>query len=307
MFQKDAQHIKVGLFVFIALAVCLFFIFMIGAEKKVFQDQYVLKTTFSDISGLRVGAPVQLAGVTIGYVDNISFPKDLMKKNIEVVMRLSEKYKDRIREDSEATINTQGLLGDKFIFLSVGSADQPEIPNKGNIQSKEVVGLFALAAKGGDLLDNLEKITKTIADVFNDLEQDEGGIRQIVNSIQNILQETEKGHGLVHALIYDPEGQTILNNLSASMSSLRSVLSDSATDPNNRNRFGSIVHNLHEASENINDITLKINRGEGSVGGLINDPTIYNEIRELFGKANRNSLFKTVVRATLQQNDKVLK
>ncbi len=307
MFQKDAQHIKVGFFVFIALAVCFFFIFMIGAEKKVFEDRYILKTTFSDISGLRVGAPVQLAGVTIGYVDNIHFSKDLMEKKIEVTMRLSEKYKNRIRQDSEATINTQGLLGDKFIFISVGSADQPEIPNKGNIQAKEVIGLFALAAKGGDLLKDLQKITKTIADVLDDVEQDEGGIRQIIKSVQSILKETETGHGLIHALIYDPEGQQILNNLSGSMKSLRSILSDSANDPNRKKRYGSIVHNLNEASKNINDITLKINRGEGSVGGLINDPTIYNEIRELFGKANRNSLFKTVVRATLQQNDKVLK
>jgi phospholipid/cholesterol/gamma-HCH transport system substrate-binding protein len=65
-----------------------------------------------------------------------------------------------------------------------------------------------------------------------------------------------------------------------------------------------MVANLDEMSANLNEISEKIKRGQGTLGGLITDPTIYNEIRSLFGKVNRNSLFKTVVRTTLEENEK---
>lgn len=297
MLTKEVRHIRVGIFVFLSLAVAAFIIFMIGSEKRVFETRFMLKSTFDDISGLRVGAPVQLAGVRVGFVDDIRFPKDLMKKTIEVILGVSKKYQKRIREDSVASINTQGLLGDKFVFISIGSAEEPIIPDGGVIKTKEAVGLFDLAEKGGEILESVSK-------VFGDIAEGEGDIKDSITAIRNILTEAEKGKGLIHALFYDPRGEQILGNLSASMASLRGLLGQTAVGDERRGKVKNIAQNINKAAYNLGQITEKINRGEGTLGGIINDSSIYNDIRSIFGKANRNALFKTVVRATLEENEK---
>jgi phospholipid/cholesterol/gamma-HCH transport system substrate-binding protein len=304
MRTKEAQHVRVGVFVFLSLAVAAFIIFMIGSEKQVFESRYTLKCTFSDISGLRIGAPVQLAGVRVGFVEDIRFPKDLMQKDIEVVLGVSKKFQERIREDSIATINTQGLLGDKFVFISVGSAEEPVIPDGGVIKAKEAVGLFDLAEKGGEILEDLQGAAKSISTLLGDMSDGKGGVQESLKAIRNILTETEKGRGLIHALIYDPRGQQILGDMSSSMSSLKVLLGQSAEGQAGRGQIKNVAQNINKAAFNLSQITDKINKGEGTLGGLINDPTIYNEIRSIFGKANRNALFKTVVRATLEENEK---
>lgn len=304
MLKREAQHIKVGIFVFAALAVAAFIIFMIGSEKRVFQSQYTLKCTFSDISGLRIGAPVQLAGVDVGFVDDIRFPKDLMKKDIEVTLKVAEKYKERIREDSVATINTQGLLGDKYIFVSVGSSDKPVLKEGDVLKTKEVVGLFALAEKGGEILEDLQGLAKNASQFFEDLHEGEEDVKGILSSIKNVLNEVEKGRGLIHALVYDPKGEEVLQDIAASMESLKVFLGETEKGDGRRRRVKSLSRNLNDVAVNLKDITDKVNRGQGTLGGLILDPTIYNEIRSIFGKANRNSLFKTIVRTTLMENEK---
>lgn len=301
MKKRDVQNIRVGIFVFLALSVGAFIIFMIGAERNVFESHYTLKATFKDISGLRVGAPVHLAGVNVGFVDDIRFPKDLMQKKIEVILGISERYQERIREDSVASINTQGLLGDKFIFIRVGSAEEPVIPDDGVIKTKEVVGLFDLAEKGGELITDLQKAAKSISEILGDVSEGDD-LKGAISSIRNILEETEKGRGLIHALIYDPRGQQIVRDLGSSMRSLSSILG--GTGKGKGLRVKNIASNINDVARNLSEITEKINRGQGTLGGIINDSSIYNDIRSIFGKINRNALFKSVVRATLEENDK---
>lgn len=304
MLEREVRHVKVGIFIFVAMFVATLIVFMIGSNKKIFESQYTLKCTFANISGLRIGAPVQLAGVQVGVVQNIRFPKDLLQKDIVVVLKLSRKYKERIREDSVGTIDTQGLLGDKFIFISVGSQDQPEIPDGGFIKTKEVVGLFSLAEKGGEILEDVRSAAENLSKFLEDLHGNRGDMKESITSLRNILNEVEKGKGLVHELVYDPKGQAVIADLADSMASLKIVLGEDEKSPDRRAKFKNIAQNINNAAKNLSEITDKINKGQGTLGGLITDPSIYNDIRSIFGKADRNNLFKTVVRQTLEENEK---
>lgn len=304
MLRKNILHLRVGIFIVVALALGMLVIFMIGSEKRIFESHYTIKSTFSDISGLRVGAPVQLAGVGVGVVDAIKFPKDLLNREIIVTLRISQKYKERIREDSVATINTQGLLGDKFIYISIGSLDKEQIPNGGFIQSKEVVGLFELAEKGGEIISDLQTAAKAASDFFGGLHDGKQNVQDILTSIKNIVRQAEKGKSLVHALIYDPKGQELLEDVADTMHSIKSLVGGLEPSEDSKKQARSIAKSVNKVAFNLSEITEKINDGQGTIGGLINDPSIYNDIRSIFGKANRNALFKTVVRATLRENDK---
>ncbi|MBI2559584.1 MAG: MCE family protein, partial [Planctomycetes bacterium] len=102
--REQAAAIRAGFFVVIVSVGMAVIIFVLGTERGLFKQRYEIKTTFSNVRGLREGAPVRLAGMDVGEVDAILFPKGLAEKNMEVVMRMSKGVQDRIREDSEATI-----------------------------------------------------------------------------------------------------------------------------------------------------------------------------------------------------------
>ena len=128
--KSVVTEFKVGVFVAVGLVFAMATIFMVGGEHKFLQRQYTLYTNFDDIAGLRVGAPVQLAGLKVGFVDEIQLSSDVDKKQITVVVKIQKEFMKRIRADSEAAIETQGLLGDKFIYISMGSETEQVLKNK---------------------------------------------------------------------------------------------------------------------------------------------------------------------------------
>jgi phospholipid/cholesterol/gamma-HCH transport system substrate-binding protein len=301
MKKQFLTEVRVGLFVLLGIVLVMVIIFMLGSEGKMFERHYTLYTKFKDISGLRVGAPVQLGGVRIGMVDGIHFSKDLAEKDILIELSLNKKYEDRVRADSIATINTQGLLGDKFIFVSVGSENQPMLVDESYIRSEETTPIFALAEKAGKIMDDIGAVTKSIRQMLASVEgKKEGDLRRTLKSLRVTMERIQTGPGLVHALIYDPEGKQVVENLSRTLKSIGDLTEDIDDDKQTKG----LIANLRKASADLRKILAGIERGEGTVGKLVKDPELYNDLRTLLGRANRSKLIKTVVRATLKANDR---
>lgn len=304
--RKTFDEYKVGIFISAGLILAMVVIFTVGSESRLFQRQYTLFTNFKSISGLRVGAPVQLAGVKVGYVDDIRFPDDPAKQEITVVLRVNRDFQKRIRTDSVATIETQGLLGDKFVYVSVGSEAQSVIPDRGILPSKQTTSIFALAEKAGDIMDNVGDASKTINEMLASVkgQKGEGDIKGIISSIRRTVEQVEKGKGLAHALIYDPEGSRVVGDLADTMKSVRGIVA--GAEEESKGQMGGLIVNLRHASGDLRQILATIRRGEGTVGKLVNDPTLYDELQALFGRANRNKLLRAVIRSTVKENDKRL-
>lgn len=259
--SKELMQIQVGAFVAIGLLLAMMVIFLLGSEKKLFETHYTLICLFDDISGLREGATVQLAGIHVGTVRQILFEEKIEKKKVKLVLKISKRFQDRIRADSRATIVTQGLLGDKMVFISVGSATA-DILKDGSLLSSESPSGFAEVLQKGDVL------LKNVNDV--------------ALKVKDILHEVEKGKGVIHGLVYNPEGEELVKDLKM------------------------IAENLQEASRNMANVSGKINRGEGTLGALVNDASLFNDMKTLLGKANRNKLIQTIIRYTLKTKDENL-
>jgi len=121
MKTTQAMQVRVGLFILLSLTVLGGTIFMLGKERRLFENRVVYKIHYSRINGLKEGAPVNLSGVTVGSVESLTIPQDLRQKYIEIRIKVAGAVAPRIRTDTVARIRTQGLLGDKFIDLSGGS------------------------------------------------------------------------------------------------------------------------------------------------------------------------------------------
>lgn len=296
MDKKTALQTRVGVFVTLGLFLTMLVIFFLSGDKNFFERDYVLQARFQDISGLRIGAPVFLAGLSVGLVDDIDFPKALEEQDIIVKLKIIEKYRNRIREDSTATIATQGLLGDKIILISVGSINVAEMKPGNFLKTKKGFSIDNFTEKGGELLDRLTKLAKNVDDVVVDVKTKKSLVHSLIydsrgetvipnivsmtESGESILKQIRVGHGVLHAFIYDSVDRDFAKNISKTVSHMKN------------------------SSENIESVTGKIDRGEGSLGGLINDPTVYYDLKTLLGKANRSKLLKAVIRHTLSQNEK---
>jgi phospholipid/cholesterol/gamma-HCH transport system substrate-binding protein len=267
-------------------------------------------TSFENISGLAVGAKVQLAGVDIGYVDSIRFSQQSDSKKVNVFLRLDKKYGPRIREDSDAMISTQGLLGDKYIFISIGSEDKPMLKDGDELVAKEGTSILDLAEKGGMILEDIGDAAKSIKSFMEGISGggEDDDIKEMLKSARNIVEKAEKGEGLLHALIYEPNGKQIMNDMSESLRAIKGVLVTVDEDKNKKAKIAEIIDNLDSASQNVREITDKVARGEGTLGALVYDPEIYNDLRTLFGKASRSTLLKMIVRSNIKEREnKILK
>jgi phospholipid/cholesterol/gamma-HCH transport system substrate-binding protein len=116
--------ISTGLFVLLGFAAILFLVTQISDREFALSgdNSYRLKAAFENIGGLKTGAPVSMAGVTIGRVENIQYDMKLFKA--VVTLKIDSRYNE-IPNDSDASIFTAGLLGGQYIGLSPGGSDEP--------------------------------------------------------------------------------------------------------------------------------------------------------------------------------------
>ncbi len=122
----------VGIFGLLGLLAFGYLAINIGGLKLLQGNQYQVLAEFDNISGLTVGAPVEIAGVPIGEVSSI----ELSDTTAVVVMDIDIDH--QLRDDDIASIRTKGIIGDKYLRISPGSSDE-KIENRGHIFDTESV------------------------------------------------------------------------------------------------------------------------------------------------------------------------
>jgi len=123
MRQSRAIDVSTGLFVLLGFAAIMFLVTQITNRDVAWGEKaYRLKAQFENVGGLKAGAPVSMAGVTIGRVESIGYDMNLFKA--VVTLRIDARY-DQIPNDSDASIFTAGLLGGQYIGITPGSSEEP--------------------------------------------------------------------------------------------------------------------------------------------------------------------------------------
>lgn len=122
MRQNRAIDVSTGLFVLLGVAAILFLVTQISNREFASQDRAIRVTAkFENVGGLKVGAPVKMAGVTIGRVEEIGY--DMKAFKAVVTLGIDAHYNE-IPRDSDASIFTAGLLGGQYVGISPGGSDE---------------------------------------------------------------------------------------------------------------------------------------------------------------------------------------
>jgi phospholipid/cholesterol/gamma-HCH transport system substrate-binding protein len=133
----------VGIFVIMGLLAVVYMNVKLG-NVQLFSDKYYeIKANFTDISGLKVNAPVQMFGVDIGFVSKIGLNQ---KKGVaSVTMMLLKEV--QLTDDAIAAIKTNGLIGDKYVKIAPGGVGDPVKPGDTLFNTQPAVDLEDLISK----------------------------------------------------------------------------------------------------------------------------------------------------------------
>lgn len=120
-----------------------------------------------------------------------------------------------------------------------------------------------------------------------------------LGKVDALLADVRKGDGMVGALLYDPKGKELLENLNVALAELGTL----AGGLNGED--GSAAVALNETLQDMRAIVGRINEGEGSLGALINDPTVYEDLKTLLGNVKRNRILRELVRYSISKQDEI--
>ena len=141
--KKSSVETSVGIFMFIGILCVGYLTIHLGKIDWIGSDHYQLRSLFQSVSGLKVGANVEMAGVPIGSVESISL--DRKKKIAEVTMNIHNGIE--LEEDVIASIKTAGLIGDKYIMISPGGSDTILKPGDVILETESAVDIEDLISK----------------------------------------------------------------------------------------------------------------------------------------------------------------
>jgi phospholipid/cholesterol/gamma-HCH transport system substrate-binding protein len=132
-----------------------------------------------------------------------------------------------------------------------------------------------------------------------------------VAHVEALLKEVRHGDGTAHALIYGKEGAQALSELGAAAGQLAGLIEDAKKSPNGAVHqlvYGDargMFADLGSAAADIKKITSTVANGEGTVGGLIADPTVYEDLRQVLGNVKRNRLLRALVRFSVNNREEL--
>jgi phospholipid/cholesterol/gamma-HCH transport system substrate-binding protein len=178
---------RLGAFIVTTLAILAVGIFIIGNKQYLFTSTYRLKTQFANVVGLDVGAPVRVGGVHRGAVHSIDLPHR-PNGEVTVVMDLDSSTHDIVKQDSEASIETEGLLGNEYMAISFGSAGAANVRDGDTIASHPPIAMSDLIKKSDDILDssqqaikNVTLATASLSSVSAKIDHGQGTIGELIN------------------------------------------------------------------------------------------------------------------------------
>jgi phospholipid/cholesterol/gamma-HCH transport system substrate-binding protein len=117
--ERAKLELVVGVFVLVGLACLAYLSIKLGKLEVIGGDNYVVEAEFTSASGLKSGASVEIAGVEVGRVKGIGLQGD------RAIVALAIQQGVKLFTDSIASIKTRGIIGDKYVALSIGGGGDP--------------------------------------------------------------------------------------------------------------------------------------------------------------------------------------
>jgi phospholipid/cholesterol/gamma-HCH transport system substrate-binding protein len=291
---------KVGLLVLVGSVLLLYMIFAVGKYQFGEKKGYTLQAVFDSVAGLDTKSAVRMAGVKIGLVEGV----ELEDSRAKVTMRIDPEV--QIKRGTEAMIKTKGLLGEKYVeFVPVAlegkPSQQPSAAGESIYHDGDRVQATVSPSDIDKLINQLSSISDDIKQVTSSLSQ-VLGTEQGERSMEDILNDLRQTTANIKdfSITLQGDGSEMVTRLNELVANLNGVVGE------NRDNLKVTLENVKEASKSaemalasIENATRKIDTGQGTLGKLVNDEGMYNNIdsaaKGLSDYTSRIERMKTVI------------
>jgi len=295
----------VGVFVLACLAGAAAMVLSLTAQGGLFAPRYRLVAHFENVLGLQANAPIWLAGKEVGRVESVRFREIGGERPVRVQLQIDDDVRELVRADSAATVGTIGVLGDSYIEVTIGTLAAPALQPGEEIETLTPIGLGALVSKAGGALDQIRTLSEDIEATVASFNAGDGGDKaaQALAALTDMALEVQTGDGLLHSLIFDEYEGGGVESLESSLASFEAILTEIRTGKGILHELiyedtseQDLIVEVLEAGARLNSILSKVDDGEGSLGLLLNDPTLYEDLKILLGGAQRSTVVRSLIR-----------
>lgn len=251
---KNLAKAKLGIFIFLGSSLLIIFIFLLGNKDQLFTSTFTLKAHFKNTEGLRNGASVRFGGIDIGAVKDIRIVNDTSGR-VEVEMRIIDEIKRFIKKDSRASIETEGLVGNKVVMLTMGSEGMDEISDGGIVLSKEPLSFSDIIEETQGIMAYTKNMTENLAEIVYKVNNGEGTIGKIINDdkLYNTATDLTKSADASLASLTDDMKEVI---------EIFDELGKGVKD---------VVANVNGIVTRIDTVLAGVSEGKGLLGSLVTD------------------------------------
>lgn len=229
------------------------------------------KMFFTPMYKLKIHLP-QVQGLARGSVvtlsglqiGNVDDVRFLESSNeVEVIVSIESSVKPRITEGSMAVVKTQGALGDKYIYISPGPIGGKPLESGALIETDKTPDFLDLIASKGAEMGEIVEVIKEVRQLF-------------------------------HNINHENRSARLMNNLVEVTGEMKSVMAEA------RDTFKLM---RTDAIQPLSSVLKKVDNGQGTLGALVNDPSLHNRIQGFFGDAPRNKFLKPLIRESIQTHE----
>ncbi len=199
--RARSVEFKVGLFVFLGLVVLVWFVLLIG-DFKLMRVGYRINVAFGFANGIKVGAPVRIAGVDKGEVKEIALSHDADNKPLITISAWID-GDAKVPSDSRAWVNTLGLLGEKYLEIIPGEAYGTPLPEGGLLRGEDPT--------------SVQEVTDLTKDIALQAKDTLASLQDVLGSLDAVLGDVQEGRGTVGKLFTDASLYTDIEEMFADL------------------------------------------------------------------------------------------
>lgn len=245
--MSNTRTALVGAFVLGGLALFAAGLFLIGDRRLLFAEQFEVSTALDRVSGLQVGTPVRVAGMSAGEVLEVRVPP-VPSAPFIVRMRLREDLHHLVRTDSICAVQTDGLVGGAFIQITPGSDDAPIVQAGQTLEGRDMIEFADLIQEGRD---TFRTVTQEVMELKDDVSAAIAAATEATQTIDTVIEDT------------GTELQAMVRTSTRAIDEIQDVMTDARV------------------------IVANIRKGEGTIGRLVTDDALYTRVTGLAGEAEK--------------------
>ena len=278
------RETKIGLFLAGAFLILALAIFIVGDLAEMLRKPgYLLNVQITSALGLEKSSDVKMAGIRIGYVKDIV----LDQKRARIVMNIYPRFK--VPKGSKATLASLGLLGERFMEIVPGGSPESMSPGE-TMEGLPTVSFDQIGSMFLDISDELKQLSGSLREVLSkeaaaDFRRTLANLSSLTAELDAFLAENKGGFGGAvrnASKAFEDIGarlREVSDNVNRAVSEYGALAGENREGvKRNMDRIGEVLEEIGTAVDRLNESLEKVRKSEGSLGKLVNEPGLYDEV-----------------------------